>query len=93
MTSSHDKPQSLGWCLATFLLESVEPTNNGSFGSAELFQHYRRWCAAKHLVPYLEAEFVEQIGKLAAEAQIPLKQSGANVVLMGVRPVSQESHQ
>ena len=86
VTTPDDAPR-LGWCLVTFLNDVLEPSEHGRITGTELFACYRQWCASQRLVPIHESDFIEQLGKLAPEADLPIKQSGANIVLFGARLV------
>ena len=83
-TPPDDAPR-LGWCLVTFLNDVIEPSESGRITGTELFAHYRQWCTSQRLVPIHESDFIEQLGKLAPEVDIPIKQSGGNISLFGSR--------
>ncbi len=84
MPVTNDAPL-LGWCLVTFLNDVLEPSENGRITCIELFNHYRLWCADQRLVPINEGDFIEQLGKVAPQVDIPIKQSGGNITLFGAR--------
>lgn len=74
----------LGWRLATFALERLDPIANGLTTQTEVWGAYCIWCAVRNEEPIAVAFFDREFAQLAEAAGIERVQIGANVYFPGV---------
>lgn len=77
-------PTGIGWRLATFALERLEPKANCLFTLSEAWDAYCGWCASREEEPMAIAFFDREFGRLARETGIERIQNGANVYFLHV---------
>lgn len=78
------KEQRLGH-VEGFVVERLEPHEDGSVTIALLFAAYATWCGEKGLVPYARRDFQQRFGKLADEAGMRVQVRNRTQVFSGIR--------
>lgn len=68
-----------------FVVERLEPHEDGSLTMGMLFAGYSTWCGENGLVPYARRDFQHRFGKLADEAGMRVRVRNRMEVFSGVR--------
>lgn len=78
-------PKALGWKIATFGLERLQPAADYIAGSSAVWNAYCEWCTERNEVPLAFAVFQEELDKVARAAGIQVQQSGGHILFQDVR--------
>ena len=62
----------------------VQPVAGNQVTCSAVFLDYRNWCVRRGVAPYREGDFIEGFDELARRAEIPVRESGGNIVYMDV---------
>jgi len=77
-------PTGMGWRLATFASERLEPQAEGLATQSEIWEAYLAWCAARKEEPIAVVCFDREFTEVAEAAGIERVQYGANVIYRDV---------
>lgn len=80
-----DNGEELGWQVATFAHEWLNPDDKSRTGSSAIWEAYVTWCQNKNAVPLAFAVFHAEFDKVAEAVGIQRRQVGAHVNYEGVR--------
>jgi len=77
--------EGVGWQLASFVADSLEPSVGQQVTSTDLWRAYCDWCRGRHRVPIAEGIFAESILELSRTIGLADHWRGGNVYFSDVQ--------